>query len=856
MASYIETEDYGIYANIEALWAAHPEGGVEGAYCTIRNVKYHWDKYDRMWVADPNYGPTPARKVETFYGDVNIQNNLTVAGYIRAKGIKQPSLGLYLSEATLKAKWPDPEVGMWALVGENFPATVYVCQAEGVWTETEATGGPDDVDLSGIKVTVINDLETGGIEEALSAEQGKKLGARVSSLEAMSKPLIEDDSYGSSSLANGKLWYYASGNNYAPETPTVNPQYGCMRLAVVAGDSVSIKTKGQYEGHPWAITDTSGLILQVDDDRSTHTVDVTLSIGQDGYVYINCLTDYYEDFSVVHSHAFYAEVRETVDAMPKITRQVSSLKDVAEYDAQSLFSRWVWQNASRKVTVDKYRALNNNYGCMFLAVSKGDSVHVKSRTYVYDSQQGAGVYAAVSWAITDTERTILSAAAENDDPVETTLEIEQDGFVFINCANSYSEDFSVVHTYNKVNADVALMQEVRESLTYEPENIMLLYYGVAKRKIWNPEQLTHVLAHTYKTGKHKGYTDWFFSSLLYIEAGHDGYRFGYNVSSGGSIDKPSRKTDWEWLMGRFFSEQGVSGTAVEEDSIEGLRSLEYTVGKLKKTMGQPARRHKVVLTLPIPYYYYPTPSKNGWGTLNREDIPEWNEMWEGIFDGEDSLNFDTGSTSASNYRTLADQESRVVVMKWYIDRVIAAFNAKQYENFDLEGLYWVDETLTYPTSSGTILDPIFSSISEYIRSKGMRMYWIPYGTAAGRFDFNPADAQISFLQTGYFWKDGTISSEIMTEQVMRRLYKEAIDLYDMGLEYELSSHLFTDSTLENIDADLMTRLETITDVFEERLYFMRRNIAYYFDNDMQIKMSMSGNERVQRYMDRLAGLLT
>lgn len=156
MASYIDLNDLGSFASINALWAAYPEGGQEGDYCTIAGVKYRWDKYDRMWVADPNYGPTPARKVETFYGDVYMQNNLTVAGYIRAKGIKQPCLGLFLTEAALKAKWPEPEVGMWALVGENFPATVYVCETDGEWSETEATGGPDDVDLT----SIVDDIAT------------------------------------------------------------------------------------------------------------------------------------------------------------------------------------------------------------------------------------------------------------------------------------------------------------------------------------------------------------------------------------------------------------------------------------------------------------------------------------------------------------------------------------------------------------------------------------------------------------------------------------------------------------------------------------------------------------------------
>lgn len=160
MSNYIEINNLGSFASIAALWAAHPEGGTEGDYCTIDGVKYHWNKYDRMWMVDPNYGPTPAREVTTFDGDVNIQNNLTVAGYIRAKGIKQPCLGLFLTYAALTARWPEPEVGAWALVGDDLPAELYVYDATDGWTDTGNTVDIDDVDLSSITINGIKHYVT------------------------------------------------------------------------------------------------------------------------------------------------------------------------------------------------------------------------------------------------------------------------------------------------------------------------------------------------------------------------------------------------------------------------------------------------------------------------------------------------------------------------------------------------------------------------------------------------------------------------------------------------------------------------------------------------------------------------
>lgn len=172
----------GKYTSVAKVWEAYPSGGIEGNYVLIgaadeEGTRYNWNKYKRQWLNAAGIPETTAREMLEADGDVFIQNNLTVGGTLRAKRIKQPCLGLFLTEAALEAKWPDPEVGMWALVGEEFPATVYVCETDGEWSETEATAGPDDVDLSsiiiyGIKhyiiIDSISDLPEEPTEEQIS----------------------------------------------------------------------------------------------------------------------------------------------------------------------------------------------------------------------------------------------------------------------------------------------------------------------------------------------------------------------------------------------------------------------------------------------------------------------------------------------------------------------------------------------------------------------------------------------------------------------------------------------------------------------------------------------------------------
>ena len=80
-----DTNFRGNFDSIEAVWEAIPYGGVEGDYLNIQGVKYRWNKYLAMWENAEVVTETPARETVTFDEDVNMQNNLTVAGVLRAK---------------------------------------------------------------------------------------------------------------------------------------------------------------------------------------------------------------------------------------------------------------------------------------------------------------------------------------------------------------------------------------------------------------------------------------------------------------------------------------------------------------------------------------------------------------------------------------------------------------------------------------------------------------------------------------------------------------------------------------------------------------------------------------------------
>lgn len=73
-------------------------------------------------------------------GSVAVGHNLRVDGWLEARNIKSCNKGLYSSEERLRAAYPNPLPGWWALVGERIPAQMYVVE-EGAWRgQTDADG--------------------------------------------------------------------------------------------------------------------------------------------------------------------------------------------------------------------------------------------------------------------------------------------------------------------------------------------------------------------------------------------------------------------------------------------------------------------------------------------------------------------------------------------------------------------------------------------------------------------------------------------------------------------------------------------------------------------------------------------
>ena len=82
----LDKENVGIYDDIIDVLMRFPNGGNEGDYLFIGGIKYRWNKYTKVWVGVEEC-PSAGRTLTNFDGDVTIENNLTVGGILRAKGI-------------------------------------------------------------------------------------------------------------------------------------------------------------------------------------------------------------------------------------------------------------------------------------------------------------------------------------------------------------------------------------------------------------------------------------------------------------------------------------------------------------------------------------------------------------------------------------------------------------------------------------------------------------------------------------------------------------------------------------------------------------------------------------------------
>lgn len=313
-------------------------------------------------------------------------------------------------------------------------------------------------------------------------------------------------------------------------------------------------------------------------------------------------------------------------------------------------------------------------------------------------------------------------------------------------------------------------------------DLVLIYHGGAHRRMeWTKDQFVPYVVHQNLQGK----KDWLFDGFLFTEF-LDGK--GHHFAHGNGTTELARRQEWEWLMERQF----------EKD--RGFSALDQCIGEQIKEMGNPPFKHKLVVVIPVPEKI-----QKDWGNLDRP------------------MDF-------------SRPEDRIEACKWYIDRFLNRYQKEGFQHLDLEGFYWVSE-------KDSAYRDILVQVGDYIRSKNLKLYWIPYWTAAGFDNWKTDKFDFAYIQPNYFFKN-TVNYERLDATCA---FAKGTN---MGLEME-----FDERALADAPESKRNRLISYIRAFEENDVFKEASVAWYQGGATIYEFYRSKNPLDKEIMDRLAKII-
>lgn len=298
-------------------------------------------------------------------------------------------------------------------------------------------------------------------------------------------------------------------------------------------------------------------------------------------------------------------------------------------------------------------------------------------------------------------------------------------------------------------------------------DMVLIYHGGSQRPVWEADQLKHYL---YRTINNE--LEWLFDGFLFLEirAEINNKQYDFGVAKSSTL-KPT-KVEWEWLLNKTFAPS------------VGPAAIDYLLDSLCKS-GKPAPfKRKITIGIPNPIK----------GTAN------WGSLKSG------PLDFDK-------------DEDRVAAAKWYVDQVINRFKKKKYKHIELDGFYWINESINQDLS-------VIKQITEYVHKKRMKICWIPYNYAPGADKWKIAGFDIAYQQSNYFFRlDRPL-------KIIDNALSFARD-NNMAMEMEFDGKVFK--------PDFIERFFTTVDQYDKFNVWQSPSVAYYEGGGTWLNMATSTN---------------
>lgn len=578
-----DIRNLGVFATVNALWAAHPEGGQEGDYAYIgasqaAGTKYRWNKYDRIWENGDmvtqsagrrnqvNEGDFTVNGKTTLGGNARIAGNLRVEGTVDAKQIKSPDRGLFPTVAALEAAYPDPEPGWWAIVGSTVPGPLYHV-VNGEWAaildnnHQPVEGGVGDVDLTdyfdplaervstleGAVETIpslADNLETNDATKALTAKQGvvlkESIDATSRKTDQMYPNVVEETSV---DPTEQELYSYQinTSNKY-----TTDNSYKHIRVAVVPGQKVLVKASSSNScqmawlrnnnapssgGTPALVSGTERF------DLPANTQDIFIVPEGAKYLYI---------YASKSPYAFLPSIVSITAS--KVHGVVDSLDSDSSFDALAArhgktlehgyadVAQDVTRNTGRMISNSSYINSNGSstYVVYSIPVLKGDFVRLTAsdddaHTLRYGFATSVEESAAV-WSLVD----------QTVDSVDVLLEAPFDGYFVVYHLSSYFSDMLIAKRVMTTDGAVShgtktLLDGLAFMLGVSDYEKVIPFWLIGKFQYYNSNSTANS-ASMARTGKIpvNGRKWIYFTQYMSTGTGSSGIRF-FNAEDGGII---------------------------------------------------------------------------------------------------------------------------------------------------------------------------------------------------------------------------------------------------------------------------------------------------------------------------------
>ena len=411
------------------------------------------------------------------------------------------------------------------------------------------------------------------------------------------------------------------------------------------------------------------------------------------------------------------------------------------YGGSSLYDS-AWQGHQglwpiRSVVLDLEQTYALDEVRMSFLHSAGSGVQSPSELKIFVSDNGE------SWALLDGSRPNIV-----DDGVHTVtwkadaapvqarflrMDAELNGWLFFDEVEAYgTEDLTGSQKLEQCH-DFSGDYQHSGSETGGIQDLVLMYNGPYKDYQGNPgyghwsaADCKSYVAYVDESGKA---LDTMFDAALFLAQSSEisGNLFIESTDYGAV---PSNKADWDWYLEKTVDRGG------------DMDALDHATAEAAQELGMPDLKMKVTIMIP-----FPDPVCTDFGTVNGKSV---------------DMSVDADAQRA---------------IDWYLDEVLARFQAAGYEHLEFSGFYWMHET--------NYREDIIRYTAQRVEALGYPMLWIPFYNASGWNRGEDLGFTGVALQPNHFFPEGAPSLDRIRDAAT------LAKMYGLGMEIECDDRLFT-----------------------------------------------------------------